>query len=138
MLTMSATIEGRMTRNAGAVAVRSVAERSRAASPRIAVMTMARVGRRRPITPATAAKSTMTASTLPMRIGLSAVPNCSIAQFLIGVGVQSMTRLPTAMTGVGTPVSRLEMPLDTARPAAAARMPAPAACSRVVVRYLVT
>jgi hypothetical protein len=138
MLTIRARMDGRTTRNADAVAVRSVAEMPSAARPSNAVITMAMVGRRRPMTPAAAANRTMTARTLPMRIGLSALPNASMAQFLTGVGVQSMTRLPTAMTGLGTPVSRLETPLETARPATAARTPAPAACSFVVTRYRLT
>ncbi len=50
-------------------------------------------------TPATPASRSVPSSTLPMRIGLSAVPNCAIAHSLTGVGVRSMTVDPTASTG---------------------------------------
>ena len=55
--------------------------------------------RRRATTPATAVSSRVTSITLPMRIGLSLVPNSRTAHSFMGVGVRSMTVDPTASTG---------------------------------------
>ncbi len=49
-----------------------------------------------------------------------------------------MVRLPTEMSGEGTPVSAPDTADDTATPVAAARMPAPAATMRVEARNLLT
>ena len=45
------------------------------------------------------ASSSAPIATDPMRMGLSAVPNCATAHSLTGVGVASMTVDPTASTG---------------------------------------
>ena len=49
--------------------------------------------------PARAASTSVPTSTLPTRIGLSAVPKLATAHSFTGVGVRSMTVDPTASTG---------------------------------------
>ena len=73
--------------------------------------------------PARAARSRETTATEPMRIGLSAVPKVPTAHSLTGVGVASMTWLPTARTGDDAGEVRAATRCAAAVPRAAARMP---------------
>ena len=64
------------------------------------------------------AMSRVPIATDPMRIGLSAVPNCATAHSLTGVGVRSMTVEPTASTGEASgetnPATRCPSPAPAA------------------------
>ena len=88
---------------AGTTSVASANGRSSASTPETATSSprmAAPIGnRRRAMTPATAVSSRVTSITLPIRIGLSFVPNSRTAHSFMGVGVRSMTVDPTASTG---------------------------------------
>ena len=65
----------------------------------------------------------MPSSTLPMRIGLSADPNCATAHSLTGVGVRSMTVEPTASTGDAAGFSQAATRCPVAMPIRVASTP---------------
>ncbi|EKA62576.1 hypothetical protein B277_01844 [Janibacter hoylei PVAS-1] len=73
--------------------------------------------------PARAASSRVATATDPMRIGLSAVPKVPTAHSLTGVGVASMTWLPTASAGEAAGSVRAATRCAAAVPSAVATTP---------------
>ncbi len=72
--------------------------------------------------------------TLPIRTGLSAVPNVSIANSFSGLGVASTARLATESSGEVTPSMSAAVASEAATAATPARRPAPAPAARVAGR----
>ncbi len=113
----------------GSTATEVLAGRSTAANTDVMASAPSRARPRvrwlRATKPMPPAMSRVPIPTDPMRIGLSAVPNCATAHSLTGVGVRSMTVEPTASTGEDS---------GETKPATRCPRPAPAAALSTVPR----